>query len=93
MNTSPSHLLIVDDERSMRELLEYMLSKDGYTISLAGNGRTAVKMVEETDYDLILCDIRLGDITGLEVLRAAKKKNSASVVIMISAYATTETAV
>ncbi len=93
MNTSSPHLLIVDDERSMRELLEYMLSKEGYTISLAENGRTAVQMVESTDFDLILCDIRLGDITGIEVLRAAKQKNPQSVVIMISAYATTETAV
>ena len=93
MNTSSSHLLIVDDERSMRELLEYMLSKEGYTISLAENGRTAVEMVASTDFDLILCDIRLGDITGIEVLRAAKQKNPQSVVIMISAYATTETAV
>ena len=93
MNISSSHLLIVDDERSMRELLEYMLSKEGYTISLAENGRTAVEMVASTDFDLILCDIRLGDITGIEVLRAAKQKNPQSVVIMISAYATTETAV
>jgi two-component system response regulator PilR (NtrC family) len=77
----------------MRELLEYMLSKEGYTISLAENGRTAVEMVASTDFDLILCDIRLGDITGIEVLRAAKQKNPQSVVIMISAYATTETAV
>lgn len=93
MNRSAAHLLIVDDERSMRELLEYMLSKEGYVISLAENGRTAVEMVESNDYDLILCDIRLGDITGLEVLRAAKQKSPQSVVIMISAYATTETAV
>ena len=92
--TAPSaHLLIVDDERSMRELLEYMLSKEGYTISLAENGRTAVEMVEKTEYDLILCDIRLGDITGLEVLKAAKKRTPHTVVIMISAYATAETAV
>jgi two-component system response regulator PilR (NtrC family) len=93
MNASSAHLLIVDDERSMRELLEYMLSKEGYTISLAENGLTAVEMVEKTEFDLILCDIRLGDITGLEVLRAAKKETPQTVVIMISAYATTETAV
>jgi two-component system response regulator PilR (NtrC family) len=93
--TAPAaaHLLIVDDERSMRELLEYMLSREGYTISLADCGRRAVEMVSENDYDLILCDIRLGDITGLEVLRAAKQKSPHTVVIMISAYATTETAV
>ena len=56
---SSAHLLIVDDERSMRELLEYMLSREGYTISLAENGRKAVELVTANDYDLILCDIRL----------------------------------
>jgi two-component system response regulator PilR (NtrC family) len=93
MNTPAAKLLIVDDEPSMRELLEYMLSKQGYAISVAENGRTAVKMVESEVYDLVLCDIRLGDITGLEVLRATKQKTPQTVVIMISAYATTETAV
>jgi two-component system response regulator PilR (NtrC family) len=93
MNTSQARLLIVDDERSMRELLEYMLSKEGYDIQLAENGTKAVELVAAQDFDLILCDIRLGDITGLEVLRAAKQKRPQTVVIMISAYATTETAV
>ena len=90
---SAANILIVDDERSMRELLEYMLSREGYRITLAENGRKAVELVGATDFDLILCDIRLGDITGLEVLRAAKQKSPQTVVIMISAYATTETAV
>ena len=85
--------MVVDDERSMRELLEYMLGKEGYDIQLAANGTQAVEMVQAQDFDLILCDIRLGDITGLEVLRAAKQKRPQTVVIMISAYATTETAV
>ena len=93
MNTSQARLLIVDDERSMRELLEYMLSKEGYDIQLAENGTKAVELVGAQVFDLILCDIRLGDITGLEVLRAAKQRRPQTVVIMISAYATTETAV
>ncbi|MGD9189948.1 MAG: response regulator, partial [Desulfobacteraceae bacterium] len=93
MNRSQARLLIVDDERSMRELLEFMLSKEGYQIQLAENGTKAIACVREQDFDLILCDIRLGDITGLEVLRAAKKQRPQTVVIMISAYATTETAV
>jgi len=88
-----ARLLIVDDERSMRELLDYMLGKEGYTIALAENGRRAVELIQANDYDLVLTDIKLGDLTGLDVLRAAKKKNPAIVVIMISAFATTETAV
>jgi two-component system, NtrC family, response regulator PilR len=93
MNAPAAKILIVDDERSMRELLEYMLSREGYSVALAENGRKAIEMVQKSLFDLLLCDIRLGDITGLDVLRAAKQKNPGTVVIMISAYATTETAV
>jgi two-component system, NtrC family, response regulator PilR len=87
------HILIADDELSMRELLEYMLTKEGYRVSCAENGRKAITMVESTPFDLLICDIRLGDISGLEVLKATKKINPQTVVIMISAYTTTETAV
>ena len=91
--TNQSTILVVDDERSMRELLDYMLGKEGYTIALAENGRKAVEMIQANEYDLVLTDIRLGDLTGLDVLRAVKEKNPATTVIMISAYASTETAV
>ncbi|MBI5593866.1 MAG: sigma-54-dependent Fis family transcriptional regulator [Deltaproteobacteria bacterium] len=87
------HILIADDELSMRELLEYMLTKEGYRVSCAENGRKAITMIESTPFDLLICDIRLGDISGLEVLKVTKKINPQTVVIMISAYTTTETAV
>jgi len=88
-----AHILVVDDELSMREFLEVLLQREGYQVACAESGRKAIALLQETDFDLLLCDIRLGDITGLDVLRAAKKKNQNTVVIMISAYATTETAV
>ncbi len=93
MTKDTPHILIVDDEISMRELLEVMLAKEGYKASCAENGRRAIAMIEKTRFDLLLCDIRLGDITGLDVLRASKKRDQNTVVIMISAYASTETAV
>ena len=93
MTNFPPHILVVDDEISMRELLNVMLSREGYRISCAESGRKAIEMIEKENYDLLLCDIRLGDITGLDVLKACKSDNSSTVVIMISAYATTETAV
>ena len=86
-------ILVVDDEASMREFLEVFLSKQGYKVSDAKNGRQALKMIQKNNYDLILTDIRLGDITGLEVLKEAKRKSPDTVVIMISAYSTTEIAV
>ncbi len=86
-------VLVVDDELSMRELLEYMLEKQGYGVLVAASGKEAISKIEKNPYDLLLCDIRLGDMTGLEVLKASKKKNPHVTVIMISAFATTETAV
>ena len=93
MAEKTSHILIVDDELSMRELLEYMLNKEGYRVTCAEDGRKAIKLLEKNHYDLLLCDIRLGDISGLDVLRASKKSSQDTVVILISAYASTETAV
>ena len=84
---------MVDDETSMREFLDVLLSKEGYQVSEAKNGKQALIKIQKNDYDLILSDIRLGDITGLEVLKNAKKKNQDTIVIMISAYSTTEIAV
>ena len=91
--TEKATLLIVDDELSMREFLEIMLGAEGYGVDTAESGRRAKAMVDENPYDLVLCDIRLGDISGLEVLRRAKANNPDTVVIMISAYATAENAV
>jgi two-component system response regulator PilR (NtrC family) len=86
-------ILVADDELSMREFLEVLLSKEGYRVSLAKNGKQAVKLIQNNAYDLVLTDIRLGDITGLDVLKEAKKQDPDTVVIMISAYSTTEIAV
>ena len=93
MDNNAPHILVVDDELSMRELLEVMLSKEGYQVSCADTGRNAISLIEKTDFDLLLCDIRLGDMTGIEVLKALRNQNKDTVVIMISAYATTEAAV
>ncbi len=93
MSENSVHILVVDDELSMRELLEYMLNREGYQVTCAEDGRKAVGLLEKNQYDLLLCDIKLGDISGLDVLRASKKNSPDTVVILISAYASTETAV
>jgi len=93
MTSHTPHILVVDDELSMREILEVLLTKEGYKVSFAEDGSKAISMIEKTGFDLLLCDIRLGDIAGLDVLKAAKARKPDAVVIMISAYATTEAAV
>ncbi len=93
MEAGAPRILVVDDELSMREFLEVMLTQEGYDVSLAINGKQAVKVIQKHSFDLVLSDIRLGDLTGLDVLRAAQKKDSDTVVVLISAYSTTEIAV
>jgi len=93
MTENTPHIMVVDDELSMREVLEMMLTKEGYQVTCAENGRNAIGLLEKNQYDLMLCDIKLGDISGLDVLQASKKCNPDTVVILISAYASTETAV
>ncbi|MGD9022879.1 MAG: sigma-54 dependent transcriptional regulator [Deltaproteobacteria bacterium] len=88
-----SRLLVVDDDLSMREMLEVMLTQEGYDVAYAEDGAKAIHMLKDQEYDLILCDIRMEPIGGLEVLQEAKARFPQTVVIMISAYATTETAV
>ena len=75
MSEKQAHILIVDDELSMREFLEVMLRREGYRVSCAENGRKAITLLNKTNFDLLLCDMRLGDIPGLDVLKVAKKKN------------------
>jgi two-component system, NtrC family, response regulator PilR len=89
----PFRLLVVDDDTSMREFLELLLSKENYWVTTAENGNRALDLIRNHTYDLVLVDIRLGDITGLEVLKQVKQKHPDTVVIMISAYSTTEIAV
>jgi two-component system response regulator GlrR len=86
-------ILVVDDERSMRELLAIVLKREGYDVLLAENGRAAVDALEREPVDLLISDIKMPDMSGVDVLRAAKKVDQDILGIMITAFASTETAV
>jgi two-component system response regulator PilR (NtrC family) len=86
-------VLVVDDERSMRELLAIVLKREGYDVLLAENGRMAVAAFERGGIDLLISDIKMPDMTGLEVLRAAKASDPALEAIMVTAFASQETAI
>jgi two-component system response regulator PilR (NtrC family) len=89
----PPRILVVDDERSMRELLAIVLRREGYEVLLAENGRSAIAMLEREPIDLLISDIKMPDLSGVDVLRAAKKLDQDILGIMITAFASTETAV
>src|SRR5256885_3226603 len=86
-------ILVVDDEPSMREMLRIVLRRDGYEVLIAENGRDAIEQLRKAPVDLLLSDIKMPDITGVEVLRAAKDINHDIVAFMMTAYASTSTAV
>jgi two-component system response regulator PilR (NtrC family) len=84
---------VADDERSMRELLAIVLKREGYEVQLADNGRTAVAALERAPVDLLITDIKMPDMTGIDVLRAAKALDPDLPAIMMTAFASQETAI
>jgi len=86
-------ILVVDDEPSMREMLRIVLRRDGYDVTIAENGREALGVLERERVDLLLSDIRMADLSGVDVLRAARQMNRDIIAFMMTAYASTETAV
>jgi len=91
--TETVKILVVDDEKSMREFLEIMLEKEGYEVSCAENGEEALEVIRNKRFDLVITDIRMQPIDGLEVLKQSKAISPGTAVIIISAYASAETAV
>jgi two-component system response regulator PilR (NtrC family) len=86
-------LLIIDDEQSMREWLTIALSQDGYDVETAASGEDAIKVLERIPVDLALVDLRMPGMDGLATLRAIKRANESVSVVIMTAYATAETAV
>ncbi|MEK6323810.1 MAG: sigma-54 dependent transcriptional regulator [Acidobacteriota bacterium] len=85
-------LLVVDDERSMRELLELVLKREGYAVHTAENGTRALELVRQNVYDLIISDVKMPDINGIELLARVREISPETMVIMITAFATVDTA-
>jgi two-component system response regulator PilR (NtrC family) len=88
-----ARVLIVDDERSMRELLEILLSKEGHEVASASDAQDAIRRAAGGEVDLVICDLRLGQDSGIEVLRAVKESAPHTEVVMVTAFATTENAI
>ena len=87
------HILVVDDERSMRDLLTIMLSQAGYEVASADGGEAAIEALRQNAFDLVITDLRMRKTDGLAVLRAAKELSPQAVVLVVTAFASTETAV
>lgn len=86
-------ILVIDDEENMRHFLKSLLAKEGYEVSLAADGLEGLQLLEEQIFDIILCDIRMPRMDGLEFLKNLQGKNSAATIITMSAYGTIDLAI
>ena len=89
----PGRILVVDDELNIRSALAKILEKAGETVVMAESGDTAVSILAEAPFDLVITDLKMVGAGGLEVLRAAKQRQPEPEVIVLTAYGTVESAV
>lgn len=87
-----ANLLVVDDELSMRQFLTHLFQRDGHSIRVAENGRQAMGMLRQQSADVIISDVKMPDMGGIELLRAARELHPEIEVIMMTAFANEETA-
>ncbi len=85
-------LLIVDDEQGMRQLLSIVFGREGHAVRVAENGRRALELLREEPADLIVSDVKMPDMGGIELLRAAREFLPEVAVVMMTAFATVDTA-
>src|SRR4030095_10335485 len=87
-----ANLLIVDDELGMRQFLTHLFQREGHVVSVAENGRAALEQIRQQPPDLIISDIRMPDMDGVDLLRAARELHPEVEIIMMTAFANVDTA-
>lgn len=86
-------ILIIDDKQSIIEILETALNERGYITASASNGAEALEKLAHEEFELVLCDVRLPDVEGTEILKEIIRKKAGTAVIMITAYGSIENAI
>src|ERR1043166_2949028 len=88
-----AHILVVDDERSICELLEITFRKEGHRVEVAMNGDAAQRRLQSKIFDIIISDIRMPDMSGVELLTYAKEISPSTNFLLITGVPTVETAI
>ena len=90
--TRQYNILVVDDEKMTRRNLEHVFTKDGYLVATAGSGIEALDLLKENAFDVVVTDLKMEKVDGMDVLDHAKAKDPSTEVIIITGYASIETA-
>jgi DNA-binding NtrC family response regulator len=93
MRANQYRILVVDDEKDICRALEFLLSREGYKVVTAYNGQEALKKVESEDFDLVLTDLKMEGVDGMQVLERSLAMNPGLIVIIMTAFASVESAV
>jgi ATP-dependent Lon protease len=93
MTNKKPRILVVDDEEPVRKNLDYVLKKENYTVVTAASGLEALKKLEVTEFDVVLTDLKMGKVNGIEVLEKTKAKYPNTKVIIVTAFASVESAI
>jgi len=91
--TAKARILVVDDERGMCEFLRFLLQEEGYEVDIAHSGDQALTKVGESKFHLILADIKMPGLDGLEMLRKLREADEETVVIVMTGYSSLDSAI
>ncbi len=90
---SDSAILFVDDEKNILDIVNEYLTRSGYDVTVADNGRQALEYLKDTDFDVVFTDLNMPGFSGLELLSAVKDRRPETEVIIVTGYGTIESAV
>jgi DNA-binding NtrC family response regulator len=93
MKADTYRILVVDDERDICKAVEFLLSREGYKMAVAGSGEEALKKIETEDFDLVITDLKMEGIDGMQVLERALAISPNLIVVIMTAFASVESAV
>ena len=88
-----TYVLIVDDEKAIRDSIQIVLEEEGYKTDTSSDGKEALEKIKENNYDVVITDIKMPNMDGMELLKAASKISSETFFIIMTAYASVKTAI
>ncbi len=85
--------LVIDDDKATLDLMEFQLKAEGFRVTTAENGQQGLKFIEDDEFDIILTDLQLPGLSGIEIVKRSKELSPETEIIMVTGYGSTEKAI